>query len=128
MRALLDTHVVLWWLGAAERLTATVRALLEDPASEILVSSVSSAEIAIKHSLGRLVLPGAPSSLVTGLFREDGFVPLPFEHAHAFELARLPLHHRDPFDRMLVAQARVEDVPLVTTDAKLGAYEVHLVW
>jgi len=125
---LVDTHVALWWVAAPERLSPLARSLIEDGETKVLFSSVSSAEIAIKHGIGRLELPVPVNRLVTQLFTDDGFTPIAFEHAHAFELANLPLHHRDPFDRMLIAQARTERIPLVSADAAFAHYEVALCW
>lgn len=125
---LIDTHVALWWVAAPERLSVLARSLLEDADTRVLFSSISSAEIAIKHGIGRLTLPAPVNRFVTQLFTHEGFTPLAFEHAHAFELAQLPLHHRDPFDRMLIAQARAERVPLVSADTAFARYDVDLRW
>lgn len=126
MRALLDTHVWLWMLSEPERLGGAL-ALIEDPASRLLLSAASSWEIAIKYALGRLPLPEPPSSYVPDRIRSSGVTPLPVEHAHALAVAELPAHHRDPFDRLLVAQARLEGVPIITADPHLRAYAVDLI-
>jgi PIN domain nuclease of toxin-antitoxin system len=89
---------------------------------------VVTAEIAIKHAIGRLKLPATPAELITALLREHGFEPLALEHAHSLELGRLPLHHRDPFDRMLVAQCRIERLHLVSCDRSMGLYDVDILW
>ncbi|GAA1465183.1 type II toxin-antitoxin system VapC family toxin [Microbacterium thalassium] len=121
MRILLDTHLVLWWLADAPELSPRHRALIEDGSNEVLVSSVSVAEIAIKASLGKL---DAPAGLVDAL-RTSGFGELDFIAAHAEVLRGLPWHHRDPFDRMLVAQALVEGLLLLTVDSRVRAYFVE---
>ncbi len=128
MRTLVDTHVVLWAASAPDRLSSTARALLEDSEAEILVSAVSTAEIAIKHAIGRLTLPCPIRALIGDLFTVGGFAALPFHHAHAVELAELPPIHGDPFDRMLIAQAKAEGLPLLTADAIIPQYPIQVVW
>jgi len=122
MRLLLDTHVVLWWMFGLPRLGPAAQAAIADPTAEVRVSGISAGEIAIKQSLGRLE---APDDFVARL-TEDGFSELPLTTAHGLALAELPLHHRDPFDRLLVAQARVEGLTLVTADRAMSAYEVPI--
>ena len=127
MRYLLDTHVWLWMLAAPERLGPSVRALLEDEANQLMLSAASSWEIAIKYSTGRLSLPDAPAQFVPRYMEEMGVQGLPVQHRHALAVAQLAWHHRDPFDRLLVAQAQVEDLPLVTADHAFDVYEVGLI-
>lgn len=124
MRLLLDTHVVLWWLGDDTKLTPTVRSAITSGANEVFVSSISVVEISIKFSLGKLRAPRELLELLT----ENGLAQLPFSSVHAIELRELPWHHRDPFDRMLVAQARVEGLTLATADQTLRAYDVALAY
>jgi len=123
MTLLLDTHAWLWMLAAPERL-GDARATLENADHELLLSAASSWEIAIKHDLGRLRLPQPPELFVPDRIRASGVVPIAIEHVHAIEAGRLPRHHRDPFDRILVAQARHLDVPIVTADPAIAAYDV----
>ena len=123
MRILLDTHILLWWLDDDARLATTLRKAILDGSNEILVSSITVAEIEIKKALGKL---NVPRELLT-LLDEAGFRTLPLSAAHAQQLRDLPPHHADPFDRMLVAQAIVEQVPLATADTRLSAYEVELI-
>ena len=125
MRLLLDTHVWLWMLAAPERL-GDARATLENADHELLLSAASSWEIAIKHDLGRLRLPQPPDLFVPDRIRASGVVPIAIDHVHALEAGRLPRHHRDPFDRILVAQARQLDVPIVTADPLITAYDVSV--
>jgi PIN domain nuclease of toxin-antitoxin system len=127
MTLLLDTHVWLWMLAAPERLGAT-RATLEDAERTLLWSAASSWEISIKYQLGRLALPQPPDRFVPDRIRATGVTPIAIDHVHALEAGRLPMHHRDPFDRVLVAQARHLDVPIVTADPKVRAYDVKVVW
>lgn len=126
MTLLLDTHVWLWMLAAPERL-GDVRTTLENAEQELLLSAASSWEIAIKHGLGRLRLPQPPERFVPDRIRASGVVPIAIEHVHALEAGRLPRHHRDPLDRVLVAQARHLDVPIVTADPAIAAYDVAVV-
>jgi PIN domain nuclease of toxin-antitoxin system len=118
---LLDTHVLLWAAGAPQRLSQAVRALLSAPEHELLFSAVSLWEIVIKRSLGRDDFEVEPGVLRRGL-EEHGYAELPVASRHALALEQLPPIHRDPFDRMLVAQALVEGVTLLTADAVVARY------
>jgi PIN domain nuclease of toxin-antitoxin system len=122
---LLDTHVFLW-LQVEPRRVGPHLARLEDPAARLLLSAASSWEIAIKHGLGRLRLPEAPSTYVPSRARAIGAELVAVEHRHALAVAALPPHHRDPFDRLLVAQAGADGLTIVTADAALAAYDVPL--
>ncbi len=124
MRLLLDTHVFLWLLAEPERLGAQL-ALVEDPAVELLVSAASSWEIAIKHGLGRLPLPEPPERYVPDRIRAIGATPLAIEHGHALAVAALPALHGDPFDRLLVAQAKLLDLEILTADSAIARYPVR---
>ncbi len=119
MRLLLDTHVALWWLAGAALAPAAAEAIA-DPANQVLVSAASVWEVEIKSALGKLRMD---ADFVATL-RAEQVDPLAIAWAHAVEAGRLPAHHRDPFDRMLVAQARVEGLTLVTRDQRLTAYDV----
>lgn len=120
MRLILDTHMLLWWWDDSPRLTQDLRELVADPAHDVFVSAVSIAEIAVKRSVGRLVVD---DGFAEGIER-DGFAELPFTASHGGRLASLPLLHRDPFDRMLVAQAQAEEATLVTVDSTVRQYDV----
>ncbi|MGH9066599.1 MAG: type II toxin-antitoxin system VapC family toxin [Acidimicrobiales bacterium] len=126
MRILLDTHAWLWMLGAPERLGPRASAAVIDPANRLFLSAASSWEIAIKYRLGRLALPSAPEDYVPERLRRTGVEGLPVQHRHALAVASLELHHRDPFDRLLVAQARGEDMPILTADSAFDDYEVEV--
>jgi PIN domain nuclease of toxin-antitoxin system len=128
VRLLVDTHAMLWWLRDDPRLSRRARAVLADGDSELLWSIASSWEIAVKLSAGKLELDRPLERLFAELVSEQGVEVLPIGHEHCARVAGLPLHHRDPFDRMLVAQAQHERVPLLTADPKLGAYEVEVLW
>lgn len=122
MKLLFDTHLLLWAAGAPERLSAQARALIEAPETEPLVSAASFWEITIKAGLGRADFRVDAALLRRGLL-DNGYAELPITGAHALAMGALPPLHRDPFDRMLVAQARVEGIALVTADPMVGAYE-----
>lgn len=124
MRVLLDTHVFLWANVEPDRL-GSQRALVEDPDVERLVSAVSTWEIAIKVGIGRLTLPDPPLRWIPDRLRALAATPVAIEHLHAIAVAELPLLHRDPFDRLLVAQARVLDVPILTADTEIARYDVE---
>jgi PIN domain nuclease of toxin-antitoxin system len=123
MRLLLDTHTVLWSLSSPAQLTADARAAIEDGRNEVLVSAASAWEIAIKRALGRLK---APDDL-TSAMEAAVFAALPITIPHALAAGALPPHHRDPFDRMLIAQARLEDLTIVTRDPRFARYGVPTV-
>lgn len=126
MKILLDTQCWLWMQAAPERFSAQSLALLRDPGNEFLFSAASSWEIAIKFALGKLPLPGPPSEYVASRLEGSGVRPLAISHAHALRVAELPPHHSDPFDRLLVSQAQLEPVALLTADRKLARYEVEI--
>lgn len=109
-----------------DRFGAAALDLVRDPESELVFSAASAWEIAIKYALGKLQLPEAPEEYVPRRMRTSGVVGLPVGHVHALRVAELPKHHRDPFDRLLVAQAQIESLALLTADRKLSAYEVDI--
>ncbi len=128
MRLLLDTHVLLWLLGEPERIAPEVRRNVEEVSNALLISAVSAWEIATKHAIGKLPLPESPPALIERAVAELRAVELPIASRHALLSASLPNHHRDPFDRLLVAQAMLEDATLVTADHLLPAYGATLLW
>lgn len=120
MTLLFDTNALIWWLEGT--LTESVAAAVSDPATPVWVSAVSVWEVAIKTSIGKLRSPDDLPAVIV----EEGFRPLEITHLHAQRVRDLPFHHRDPFDRLLVAQAQAEDLTLVTGDRTLAAYDVRL--
>jgi PIN domain nuclease of toxin-antitoxin system len=123
-RLLLDTNALLWWLADdGERLGAVARDRIADPDAAVYVSAISSTEIAIKQSIGKLRAPDDLADQVEA----NGFIELPLLIRHGSTLATLPCHHRDPFDRMLLAQASSEGLTLITGDRALAAYDVPLI-
>jgi PIN domain nuclease of toxin-antitoxin system len=128
MRLLLDTHAWLWMQASSKRLSAEARDLLAGPSNELLLSAASSWEIAIKYRLGKLPLPTTPDRYVPKRMRSSGVEPLPITHAHTLRVAELPDHHGDPFDRLLVAQAQLDGLTILTSDAVFAGYDVPLRW
>ena len=119
-RLLLDTHAFLWWLSDVPQLTRLAHDGIADPRNEVLVSAITGWEIAVKRAKGRITAPDNLGTMVT----ERGFTHLPLTFQHAEQAGRLPMHHRDPFDRFLVAQAQTEDLVLVTRDERISLYDV----
>ena len=124
VRLLLDTHVFLWLLAEPERLGEHVD-VLYDPGNQLLLSAASSWEIALKTQIGRLELPEDPRRYVPDRMRAIGADPLAVEHSHALAVGELPPLHRDPFDRLLVAQARHLGLRIITADAQVAQYDVE---
>ena len=128
MRLLLDTHTFLWFILDDPRLSPAARAMLIDPANELLLSPASYWEIAIKVSLGKYTVPGEFAEFMDAQVRENRLTILPIAIGDVAEVATLPFHHRDPFDRLLVGQALVEKVPIVSTDPAFDAYGIVRMW
>jgi PIN domain nuclease of toxin-antitoxin system len=122
VRVLVDTHVLLWAATAPERLAPAARSLLERGDTEVLVSAVVAWEIGIKQSLGKLELPTLADAWLPEVLAQTGFSPFPVTLEAALRVCALPWHHRDPFDRLLVAQALVHDIVVMTHDPALDAY------
>jgi PIN domain nuclease of toxin-antitoxin system len=128
VKLLLDTCTFLWIVAGARDLSPAARAAFSDPGNEIHLSAVSSWEIAVKHAMGRLPLPIEPSRFVPEQRRAHGIEELPLDEASALVLGRLPRVHRDPFDRMLVCQAIVGGLAILTPDPGIRAYAVPTLW
>lgn len=128
MRLLLDTHTFLWWCAADSRLSQTVLQVVADETNEVLVSAVSGWEVAIKARLGKLPLEESPEAFMARMLAHHAFGVLPVTMRHAVRDYALPAHHSDPFDRLLVAQAQLEELTLVTDDALVRRYEVKTLW
>ncbi len=124
MDLLLDTHVFLWWDSADPQLGTAARNAIADPDNTVFVSAASVWEIAIKRQIGRIFYTASPSAAIT----QNGFVPLPIIPEHAEHIETLPALHKDPFDRVLVAQARLTSMTLVTADSAVAAYPVATLW
>jgi PIN domain nuclease of toxin-antitoxin system len=124
---LLDTHVWLWLLADPSRIRADLLAEMSSSRTRLLLSAASSWEVAIKWAMGRLLLPEPPESYVPSRMQRTGVSGLAVEHVHALHVATLPPHHRDPFDRLLVAQAQIERIAIVTVDRVFDAYDVPVI-
>ena len=127
MRLLLDTHAFLWWADTPEKLPGSVVTLCKDPETTLLVSVASAWELQIKAQLGKIRF----STSLEQLFQTqqaNGVLVLPVELPHVIQLGALPLHHKDPFDRLLIAQSMVEDTHLVSADAAFKDYSIKLLW
>lgn len=127
MRLLLDTHILLWALDTPDRLPSGLREQLQSPLTEVYFSAASIWEIAIKSALGKASFHYSPNEIADGA-RVTGFVEIPISSEHAAGVVRLPLHHTDPFDRLLVAQALAMPARLVTADAALVPYSELIEW
>jgi len=124
MRAvLLDTHAFLWWLANDPAMGPSAREIVAEPRNRVLVSAATAWEIAVKRQLGKLTVPADIEAAV----EEKGFAKLPISFFHGQQAGALPPHHRDPFDRMLIAQAQAEGLELMTADPAFKAYAVRLI-
>lgn len=128
MSYLLDTHAFLWWVSDDARLTQTARNIIGSRENECFFSVVSAWEIAVKSQIGRLELKISLSSFLTNTIQSNAFRVLPVGLTHALKLHTLQIHHRDPFDRMLVAQALEENLTLLSNDRKIKSYPVDVLW
>jgi PIN domain nuclease of toxin-antitoxin system len=125
---IVDTQVFLWWIVDDRALSGRARDLMRDAGNTLFLSAVSAWEIAIKIALGRLEISGEPSLVVPEQMAANSIEPLPVQISHALQVYSLPPHHRDPFDRMLVAQSQIEGLPIITPDARIGDYDVEVIW
>jgi len=128
VKLLLDTHAWLWFVLGDDSLTPAARKLIEDPSNDVLISPVVYWETAIKISLGKYQLAQPFEQFITSAIAGQGFEILPILPQHTAALVSLPFHHRDPFDRLLVAQALTERLPLLSADVALDAYGVQRLW
>jgi PIN domain nuclease of toxin-antitoxin system len=128
LRLLLDTHAFLWFVLNDPQLTATARTAISDPKNDVFVSPATYWEIAIKVSLGKYILTAPFEDFVRHGIEDNDFEILPIEIRHAARAATLPFHHKDPFDRMLIAQNQVEGLTLVSNEALFDAYGVKRLW
>jgi PIN domain nuclease of toxin-antitoxin system len=128
VRLLLDTHVLIWWLAGDPMLSANAQAAIADPANEVLVSAVSAWEVATKYRIGKLPQAAALAADMPSVLTGQGFVELPITVRHAQAAGSLPGPHRDPFDRMLIAQAALADLVLVSNEAVFDRYGVRRLW
>ncbi len=128
MKLLLDTHVFLWTIAADRRLSGTASRLILDQGNELFLSTASVWEVFLKAQIGKLPLPKPVGAFVKTQLAENFIRSLPLTLEHVLKLERLPMHHRDPFDRILIAQAIAESVPIVTADRQFARYDVETIW
>lgn len=128
MRLLLDTHALIWWLAGDASLSRAVRHAVTDDGNDVYVSAASAWEIATKHRLGKLAAAETLASDVAAAVAGQGFIELPITMRHAQAAGGLPGTHKDPFDRMLIAQASLENMVLVSRETVFDAYGVHRLW
>ena len=128
MKALLDTHAFLWWNTDDPQLSQTAREFIGDGRNEIYLSAASAWEIAIKYGKGRLQLPQPPDTYVAQRMVHHRFTSLPVALSHALQVFTLPHIHQDPFDRLLVAQSSMENLPLLSADTEIHRYKVDVIW
>jgi PIN domain nuclease of toxin-antitoxin system len=128
VKLLLDTHCWLWMTHSPEELGGPAREAIESRDNDLFLSAASAWELVIKHALGKLELPLPPEEYVPTRLERTGVAGLVVSITHTLQVGKLPAHHRDPFDRLLIAQAQVEGLRLVTADAVFRDYEVDLLW
>jgi PIN domain nuclease of toxin-antitoxin system len=128
MRFLIDTHCWLWAVMSPDRLSPKAISMIESATNKVVLSCVSTLEIAIKVSIGKLHLSEPAHDFVYSQMAALSMTSLPVYLSHSLRVSELPLHHRDPFDRLLVAQSQIERVPLMTADEALAAYDIDIIW
>ncbi len=128
MRYLLDTHTFLWAVSATDKLSRLSRALIEDLDNEIYLSTASLWEIAIKVSIGKIRLTSSYGAFITHQLAINDFIILSASLQHYEEVASLPQHHKDPFDRLIIAQSQVEQIPVISIDESLDLYRIQRLW
>lgn len=128
MKILIDTACWLWSLTDPDHLNKEARNLLSNPAQPLLLSAASSWEIVIKAAIGKLRLPEPPEKYIPSRMAAFNIIGLPIEHTHALRVFNLPAHHRDPFDRILIAQAQTEALTILTADRIFSEYDVATIW
>jgi PIN domain nuclease of toxin-antitoxin system len=128
MKYLLDTHTFLWWITDSELLSDLARNVIREGRNSLLLSAASGWEIAIKVGIGRLDLSDAPEKMIPEQMSLNDIQGLPIHMSHVLHVHSLPRHHRDPFDRLLVAQCQLEQLPIITSDPQISSYDVEIVW
>lgn len=128
MKILLDTHASIWWLVDDPKLSRAAHAAIADPANDVFASAAAVCEIAIKLSINKLALPSDLDQDLFATLAGTDLSALPVTLQHAYVVRYLPWHHRDPFDRLLIAQSQVEGMTLITNDRALGRYDVEILW
>lgn len=126
MRYLLDTHAFLWWIADSKLLSDRARDIISDGANTLYLSAASGWEIAIKAGLGRIRLPQNPQGFISRQLSANSIESLPIQMSHALQTFALPLHHRDPFDRIIVAQAQLEKMTVLSSDPQIARYDIRV--
>jgi len=128
LKALLDTHVFLWWITDEPQLPAHIRKVISDIGNELFFSAASCWEIAIKAQLGKIKLPAKPDIFISEQLAINEIQSMPVQSSHALHVFNLPPLHRDPFDRIIVAQAYLENMPVITSDSLISQYDIATIW
>jgi len=128
MRALLDTHTFIWWVTDDSRLSSTARHIIADSENTLFLSAASAWEIVIKVRLGKLDLPEPPETYIPSRLAVNRFESLPIKMVHALQVINLPDLHRDPFDRIIIAQSQFEKLPIITVDSLITRYPIDVIW
>jgi len=128
MKILVDTQVWLWMVHSPHRLARSAKRHILADRNERILSAASAWEIAIKYAIGKLPLPERPSEFVPRLLAVTRTYPMAIQHSHVLRVAELPLHHADPFDRLIISQAQIEGMPVLTADRQFEAYDVKIIW
>ena len=128
MRVLVDTHAFIWWVTNNAQLSDAARACIADSDNNVFLSTASAWEIIIKVNIGKLILPESPRSYIPSRLASNQFESLPIQMNHVLQVATLPNHHRDPFDRLLIAQSQAEQMPILTSDHLIVQYSVNVIW
>ncbi len=128
MNAILDTHAFLWAVTDDRRLSETARAVIADGSNQVFLSAASMWEIVLKAGAGKLHVAGGTERFLEREMRRNRISALPIQPSHVFRIPSLPAIHKDPFDRLLIAQAQVENLPLITADPEIARYPVQVIW
>lgn len=128
MRAILDTHAFIWWVMDDPQLSSTAKTIIANHSNLLFLSVASAWEIVIKARLGKLTLPEAPEIYIPNRLKMNRFESLAIQMVHALQVTHLPDLHRDPFDRIIIAQSQVERMPIVTVDRQIMQYSVDVIW
>lgn len=129
MKALLDTHTFLWWITDSSQLSQHAREIISNRTNNLYLSAASGWEIVIKASLGKIKLPQDDIlPFITEQLTVNAITPLSVQMNHACQVIYLPLYHRDPFDRLIIAQAQLENMPIITADNEIANYDVEIIW
>jgi PIN domain nuclease of toxin-antitoxin system len=128
LKALLDTHVFLWWITDDPQLSVQIRRIISDIDNEFFFSAASCWEIAIKAQLGKIKLPAKPDNFISEQLAVNAIQSMPVQSSHALHVFNLPPLHRDPFDRIIVAQSSLENIPVITSDFLISQYDIAAIW